>query len=81
MFKLKGKKVITVFVHKIPLSGSMLNSQLVTVWLGVKDLYSCPIEIINKLTDRGQFQNLTGLKGVEEGTFIHHNFLHLDKYQ
>ena len=79
MFKLLGKKIITFFAYKIPLSGSMLNSQLVTVWLGVKYLYSCPIEIINKLTDRGQFKYLIGLKGVEEGAYLYTSqnyFLH-----
>ena len=32
-----------------------------------KDLYSCPIEVIKGLTDKGQFQYLTGLKGPQEG--------------
>ena len=36
-----------------------------------KDLYSCPIEIINILTDKGQFQYLTGLKGPQEGTYLY----------
>ena len=35
-----------------------------------KDLYSCPIEIVNGLTDdREQLQYLTGLKGTQEGTY------------
>ena len=32
-----------------------------------KDLYTCPIEVIKGLTDKGQFQYLTGLKGSQEG--------------
>ena len=31
--------------------------------LTFKDLYLCPIEIIERLTDKGQFQYLKGLKG------------------
>ena len=34
----------------------------------VKDIYYCPIEIIKGLTDKGQFQYLTKLKGPQEGT-------------
>ena len=29
-----------------------------------KDIYLCPIEIINRLTDKGQFQYLTKIKGA-----------------
>ena len=36
-----------------------------------KDLYSCPIEIIKGLTDKGQFQYLTKLKGPQEGTYLY----------
>ena len=36
-----------------------------------KDIYSCPIEIIKGLTDKGQFQYLTGLKGPTEGTYLY----------
>ena len=32
-----------------------------------KDIYFCPIEIIKGLTDKGQFQYLTKLKGPQEG--------------
>ena len=35
----------------------------------IKDL--CPIEIINGLTVKGQFQYLTGLKGPHEGTLMY----------
>ena len=35
-----------------------------------KDLYSRPVEIIKGLTDKGQCQYLTGLKGPKEGTTI-----------
>ena len=34
----------------------------------LKDLYSCPLEIIKGLTDKGQFQYLTGLKGPQKAT-------------
>ena len=34
-------------------------------------LYSCPIEIIKGLTDKGQFQYLTKLKGSQEGTYLY----------
>ena len=37
----------------------------------VKDIYSCPIEIIKGLTDKGQLQYLTKLKGPQEGTYLH----------
>ena len=36
-----------------------------------KDLYSCQIEIINQLTDKGQLQYLNGLKGPQEGTNLY----------
>ena len=39
--------------------------------LKVKDIYSCPIEIIKGLTDKGQFQYLTKLKGPQEGTSLY----------
>ena len=31
----------------------------------VKDIYSCPIEVIKGLTDKGQFQYLANLKGPQ----------------
>ena len=34
-----------------------------------KGVYSCQIEIIKGLTDKGQFQYLTGFKGPQEGTY------------
>ena len=36
----------------------------------VKDIYSCPIEIIKELTDKGQFQYLTKLKGPQQETYL-----------
>ena len=36
-----------------------------------KDIYSCPKEIIKGLTDKGQFQYLTKLKGPQEGTYLY----------
>ena len=32
--------------------------------------YSCPIEIIKRLTDKGQFQYLIGLKGPQERIYL-----------
>ena len=37
----------------------------------LKDLYPCPIEIFKGLTEKGQFQYLTGLKGLQEGTYLY----------
>ena len=37
----------------------------------LKYLYSCPKENINGLTDKGQLQSLTGLKGSQEGTYLY----------
>ena len=37
----------------------------------VKEIYYCPIEIIKGLTDNGQFQYLTKLKGSQEGTYLY----------
>ena len=37
----------------------------------LKDTYYCPIEIIKGLTDKGQFQYLTKLKGPREGTYLY----------
>ena len=36
----------------------------------LNDLYSCQIEIIKGLTDKGQFQYLTELKGSQEETYL-----------
>ena len=36
----------------------------------LKDLHSCLILIIKILTDKGQFQYLTGCKGPQEGTYL-----------
>ena len=36
-----------------------------------KGIYYCPIEIIKGLTDKGQFQYLTKLKGPQEGTYLY----------
>ena len=45
-------------------------------------MYSCLIEIIKGLTDKGQFQYLTKLRGLKRGlTCIQHKFFHLDKDQ
>ena len=33
-------------------------------------IYFCPVEIIKGLTDKGQFQYLTKLKGHQEGTCL-----------
>ena len=37
----------------------------------VKDIYYCPIEIIKGLTDKGQFQYLTQLKGPQGRTYLY----------
>ena len=39
--------------------------------ISFKDIYYCPIEIIKGLTDKGQFQYLTKLKGPQEGTYLY----------
>ena len=37
----------------------------------LKDIYYCPIEIIKALTNKGQFQYLTKVKGPQEGTYLY----------
>ena len=37
----------------------------------VKGTYYCPIEIIKGLTDKGQFQYLTKLKGPQMGNYLY----------
>ena len=45
--------------------------------VNIKGMYYCPIEIIKVLTDKGQFQYLTKLKGLKWGiTCIQHNLFH-----
>ena len=39
----------------------------------LKTLYSSPIEIIKGLTDKGQFQYLTKLKGTSRGDLLAYN--------
>ena len=36
-----------------------------------KGIYYCPIEIIKGLTDKGQFQYLTKLKGPQVGNYLY----------
>ena len=38
--------------------------------LKLKGIYHCPIEIIKGLTDKGQFQYLTKLKGPQVGIYL-----------
>ena len=37
----------------------------------VKGIYYCPIELIKRLTDKGQFQYLTKLKGPQVGNYLY----------
>ena len=37
----------------------------------LKGIDNCPIEIIKGLTDKGQFQYLTKLKGPQMGNFLY----------
>ena len=37
----------------------------------IKDLYSYLIEIIKGLTDKGEFQYLTGFNVPQEGTYLY----------
>ena len=37
----------------------------------LKGMYYCPIEIIKGLTDMGQFQYLTKLKGPQVGNYLY----------
>ena len=37
----------------------------------LKDIYYCPKEIIKGLTDKGQFQYLTKLKGPRVGNYLY----------
>ena len=37
----------------------------------IKGIYYCPIEIIKGLTDKGQFQYLTNLKGPQVGNYLY----------
>ena len=55
------------------------NKKVIFLLHTLKDIFSCPIEIINGLTVKGQFQYLTKLKGlgIKRGlTCIQHNFFH-----
>ena len=47
----------------------------------LKDLYSCPIEIIKGLTDKGQFQYLTDyrIKGASKGDVPVYNLIFFTK--
>ena len=45
--------------------------QVLVKGFGFKDIYSCPIETIIGLIDKGQFQYLTKLKGPQEGTYLY----------
>ena len=47
------------------------NKTVIFLLHTLKDIYSCPIKIINRLTDKGQFQYLTKLKGHQEGTYLY----------
>ena len=45
----------------------------------IKDIYSCPIEIIKGLTDKEQIQYLTKLKGASRGDFPLYNTIYFTK--
>ena len=52
------------------MDSKLLKIHHICIYTPFKDIlvYSCPIEIIKGLTDKGQFQYLTKLKGSQEGT-------------
>ena len=44
--------------------------------------YLCPVEAVRRLTDKGQFQYLPGLKRPQGETYLYKaHFFHKDKYQ
>ena len=45
-------------------------------YISFKDIYSCPIKIIEGLTDKEQFQYLTKLKGPQGGTYLYTTQFH-----
>ena len=52
-----------------------MQHRVLTASLGpsecVKDIYFVIYGIISELTDKGQFQYLTNLKGPQEGTYLY----------
>ena len=48
----------------------LVNYHKVSYLSILKDIHFCPIEIIKGLTNKGQFQYLTQLKGPQEGTYL-----------
>ena len=62
----------TIFIN---VSHRILVASLTLMAL-FKDKDYCPIEIIKGLTDMGQFQYLTKLKGPQEGTYLYGTQFH-----
>ena len=66
--KYSEKKVIKIVL----LSADILGRGSILYFIHpVKGMYYCPIEIIKGLTDKGQFQYLTKLKGPQMGNYLY----------
>ena len=59
-----------------PKIGLVLGTFLYISESFLKDKDYCPIEIIKRLTDKGQFQYLTKLMGPQEGTYLYATQFH-----
>ena len=67
MLKLMGKKMFTVYPQN-----SCLSRHVAEICIDqFKGIYHCQIEIIKGLTDKGQFQYHTKLKGSQVGNYLY----------
>ena len=57
--------------QKITFDHKRLLCFLKTIMFPLKGIYHCQIEIIKGLTDKGQFQYLTKLKGPQVGIYLY----------
>ena len=64
-FFLKKKAGIKMIFHTLRKRIRYLGEQ----FFSFKDIYSCPIEIIKGLTDKGQFHYLTKLRAPQDRTY------------
>ena len=71
---MQSKEIVSLSVQNGSYIHSMESKAMISLHVSsemVKGIYYCPIEIIIGLTDKGQFQYLTKLKGPQEGNYLY----------
>ena len=59
-----------IYLYKVPITWISIYFYLHQFSSIFKGIDHCPVEIIKGLTDKGQFQYLTNLKGPQVGNYL-----------